>query len=496
MDKLTALHAGTLAAALPHDVSADFILPEYMPPVRRVVSVDAKPLPESRFMSGAALELGGTLALSVLYIGEDGTLNCSDVTTEYSASCALGEAQIPDAARVGVDTSVESVNCRVTAPRAFTIRARLRTSLSALAPHPLEEKITDTAGTRATPADLIALERLTKSAADTSLTRGELTASAGGTAAIPAGSKIIRACGAVKIDSAAAADGAVQVRGEVLMHSLVLTPDGKFAGYDAKAPISESVTAPDAMPGDPARAWGRAAAITLTPAEGDFAWEIEYDLEAEAARTGEAEYTADAYSTACASEIETADEESLTLLRCGVNALTVSGEGGRQRGPQAGESVIDVTANAVSDHIETRDGQLILHGICAVSVLIAADGDAYCEEFTLPFRCEIPSAAGASEDLMWRSAIEVTGATARPEGDKLAVTAELCISMIAMARRKIRRVSAVTLDRGAPHPKRDGVIRICYPDAGEPLWDIAKRYAVRRDSLGEAECADGNAMIV
>ena len=491
-----ALSAPALLTSLSHEAAADFVLPEYMPPIRRVVSVEASPLPESRFLSGAALELGGTLALSILYIGEDSALSCAAVTAEYNASCAVGEAQIPDASRVGVDTVAENVTCRVTAPRAFTIRARMRTHLILLHDCPLEEHITDAGGGRATPADEIAMERLTKTAQDVTLSRGEGTFTAAGTLAVAPETKIIRAHGAVRIEEARAADGAVNVRGEVLLHALCLTPDGRFTTADARAPISETVSVPDAADGDAARAWGRAASVTLQPGEKDFSWEIEYDLEAEAAHAGEQPYTADAYSTACAAEVTTEEAESLSLLRCGVSALTVSGEGGRQSKPQAGETVIDTRATAVMDHIEAREGQLILHGIAAAAVLIAADGDLVSEEFTLPFRCEMKGTGADPTDLIARSVVEVISASARPDGDKLAVNLELCISTLALGREKIRAVKAVTLDRAAPHRRRDGVIRICYPDPGEPLWEIAKRYAVKRSSLGEAEIADGAPMIV
>jgi len=99
MDKHTtapALSAPILLTSMTHESAADFVLPEYMPPIRRVISVEAVPLPESRFLSGTAMELGGTLAFAVLYIGEDGAVSCASVTSEYTASCALGEIQIAE----------------------------------------------------------------------------------------------------------------------------------------------------------------------------------------------------------------------------------------------------------------------------------------------------------------------------------------------------------------------------------------------------------------
>lgn len=502
MDKHTtapALSAPILLTSMTHESAADFVLPEYMPPIRRVISVEAVPLPESRFLSGSALELGGTLAFAVLYIGEDGAVSCASVTSEYTASCALGEIQIADAARVGVDTTVENITCRVTGPRAFTVRTRMKTHLQALGSRPLDEKITDTAGARPTAADVIALERRMQSAGDTILLRGETTVTVSGTMPTAPGTKFIRAGGAVRVDEAKSGDGVVRLRGEILLHALCLSPDGQFTRADAKAPFDETISVPESLDGDAARGWGRAASVTIQPGEADggmCSFEIEADLEAECARAGSTEYTADAYSTGCASEITTEETDSLTLLRCGNNALSVSGESGRQSKPQPGESIVDVTANASADHVEMRDGQLILHGVAAVSVLIGAEGDLLSEEFTLPFRCEMPAAAESAGEILWRCVPQVISASARPEGDKLAVHLELCVSTSAMAREKIRRVSAIVLDKNAAHRRRDGEIRICFPDPGEPLWDIAKRYAIPRARLGEEEFADGSPVVV
>ena len=501
MEKLTnapALHAPIMLTSLTHESSADFILPEYMPPIRRIVSVEAVPLPESRFLNGSALELGGTLAYAVLYIGEDSAVSCASVTADYTASCALGDTPIADAARVCVDTVAENITCRVTAPRAFTVRTRMKTQVQAFAPRPIEEKITDSAGARPTAADVIALERLSREANDAIRCRGESTVTVSGSVSTAPVSKFIRASGAVRVDEAKADDGTIRLRGEVLLHALCLSPDGRFIRVDAKAPLDESVPVTGAMEHDAARGWGRVAAVTVHPGETDGAipWEIEVDLEAESARPGKIAYTADAYSTACASEITAEEADSLTLLRCANCALTVSGEGGRQSKPQSGESVVDVTATAAAERMEARDAHLILHGTASVAVLLAAEGDLISEEFTIPFRCEMPSEADAEGELLWRCVPQVIAADARPAGDKLAVHLELAVSTSAVARGKIRCVTGVTLDKNAPHHRREGEIRICFPSPGEPLWEIAKRYAVPRSRLGDADLADGEPVLV
>lgn len=499
MDKLDRSHAfasPALYTTVTHDNSADFILPEYMSPIRRVVSVEASPLPESRFQSGTALELGGTLAFRVLYIGEDSTLNCASVTTEYIASCSLGDVQIPDASRIGVDTTAENVSCRVTGPRAFSLRTRMKTALLHLQHRSAEESALDTAGIRLSPQEEQSIERQSKTSCDVHLSRGEVTCTASGNLRLTPETKVIRAAGSVRVEEARAQAGEVLARGETILHVLTLSPDGRFITVESRAPFSETIPVSDAASGAEARAWGRSASVILRPGETETAWEIEYDLEAETALSEEKTYTSDAYSTAFASETESETMDSLHLLRCGVSALTVTGESGRQSKASPAESVIDTCAVASADHVEMRDGKLILHGIAAVSVLLTGNGDVVSEEFTLPFRCEMNARSGEGTDLIFRCSVEVISASARPEGEKLAVTLDLCISITAMSRSVIHPVKKITVNRAEPQKRREGSVRLCFPEPGEPVWEIAKRYAVRRSALTDAEVSDGSPMIV
>lgn len=479
MNNPTTLTAVSCLTSLTHESAEDFTLPDYMPEIRRVISVEASPLPESRFLTGAAMEFGGTLIYSVLYIGDTGELYAAPLSSEYTASVALGENTVSDAAAVGIDTAVESVNCRAAGPRKLTLKSRLKTKIAAYAPVPLAETAKDAATGRPISSDDIAIERLIRTAPDVQVFRGEITSTAGGTLHLNPGTKVIACRGAIRPEEARAMSDAVSVRGDVVLHMLCLSPDGTLFCTSAKAPINESIPVSGAAEGDAARAWGRSAAVTVNTADASAAtWEIEFDMEAEAMRSGESAYTADAYATSCVSGVETAERDSLRLVKCGIGALSCGGESGRQSKVVAGESVIRTDATAAVDRVEMGDGKrLILHGSCPIRVLLAAEGDVIVEEFTLPFRYETDTlSCPESSDLLWRCSAEVTEAVARPEGDKIAVGVDLSLSLSVLSREKVRSIAAIALDRSQNVTVEDGTVRICYPDAGEPIWEVGKRY--------------------
>ena len=116
---------------------------------------------------------------------------------------------------------------------------------------------------------------------------------------VGAGVKVIECGGAIRIEEATAAEGAVNVSGDVILSALCLSADGTYFRATAKATFHESIPVPDAAAGDSARAWGRCASVMVNAEEGGtLPWEIEYDLEAETIRPTTAKYTADVYSTA------------------------------------------------------------------------------------------------------------------------------------------------------------------------------------------------------
>lgn len=479
MNNERSLTAVSCLTSLTHESAEDFTLPDYMPAIRRVISVTASPLPESRFLTGAAMEFGGTIAYSVLYLGEGDEIYCAPLTSEYSASVALGDSVISDASAVGIDTSSENVTCRVIAPRKLTLKCRMKTKIAAFAPVPLTETVKDSAG-RPVNAGEWNLERLIGSSPDVQIARGELTATVGGTLNLAPGTKILACDGAIRVEEVRPGQDTVSVQGDGVVHLLCLSPDGAFFTTSAKGRFGETVSVSGAADGDAARAWGRSAAVTINTAdESAGTWEIEFDLEAESARAAETSYTADAYATSCASGVEMAERDSLRLLKCGIGALSFSGESGRQSKSVPGEKILRVDATVHPDHVEceTGKGRLTLHGVAAVRVLIAAEGDVIVEEFSLPLRYETDAAAiPTSADLLWRCSADVIDGTARTEGDKIAVNLDLSLSMTVLSREKIRYVQAIVLETSAGTPAEDSTVRICYPDAGEPIWEIGKRY--------------------
>ena len=66
------------------EVSEDFVLPDYIPEVRRVVGVRASVSSDGKYLSGDELETDGGVTYNVLYVGGDGVLCMTSQTSSYT----------------------------------------------------------------------------------------------------------------------------------------------------------------------------------------------------------------------------------------------------------------------------------------------------------------------------------------------------------------------------------------------------------------------------
>ncbi len=458
------------------EAGEDVSLPDYYPEVRHVISVFSRALPESRFLSGKTLELDGTVCSSVLYLGEDGGLCCVPISTEYTAQTAVPESVT--AAGLFTDTRLENTSCRVTGPRKLSLKYRLRHRVLALEEVPSSPRAVDEEGGHLSGRDLLSVERHETTISGVRMAGGRLTANVSGVLHEKAGMKPVMCDGVIRISEARAADGGVNVRGEAILRALFYADDGAYVVAQAKAPIEETVPVSGAAEGDRARCEGRCASSSLSPDEGgsgEYAWEMEFDLDAEVQRSCPAVVTDDAYSTAAETVLTYAEREVLSPSRCAVGSLSVSGSG-RGKAPDGEESgrLLGLWAEAEPENVTAGDGRLVLTGTCRVKALCAGGGDAWCEEFGIPFHYECDG--GVSDDVIWRGDVAVTDISGRMDGEKITVNAELGISLAVMGRDKRRYVSEIKADRTSVPGEADGMWKLCYPERGDRLWDIAMRY--------------------
>ncbi len=481
----------------------EYTMPDYYPAIRKIVSCAAQALPDTKFLSGDTLEHGGTLAFTVLYIGEDGALVALPYTCEYSGSQQL-PSEVRGTAEIAVDAKAEDIQCRVLAPRKISLRARIKARISAFERVSCQLDMSTVDGGDISMAERATVQILCHSISTMRCGRGNATGTVSGEVREKMGAKPVSCSAAVNITEVKCQRDSITVRGEAVVRCIVFTKDGSYAPSRARLPFEEHVTADGCAEGDMCRAWGRAASVSVSEGDdGALKAEIEYDLDAEWCRKIEATITDDAYSTGWHSNIERTDIAALSPLCCTFSSLSLSGNGKRTTRPEAGEYLIDMTCDAAIEKSEQKDSHMIFSGSCTVKAYIASNGEVICEEFSLPLRFEAAAASPASTgDIITRASICCTDINGRLEGDTVSTNIELCLSLSCRREQMIHPASKIMLDRGAPTTKDAAQIKVFYPAENETIWDISKKYQspVERiekiNDLPRTKNANGKAILI
>lgn len=475
------------------ELASDFTLPDYLPEVRRLLRVVPVVQPESRYLGAASAEFGGACGYAVTYAGADGCLWSTQLREDYTVTVPLDAEALAQGLDPIADTAVDSIVSRVTGPRKLNIRARLRTQVRGWGSESVEPEIEGGAP---------ALERLMRAGRGMRLLRGTSEPVDLGDEVTPGeatGLRVIRADGCVCVGTVTAGQGEVVCRGELLLNLLICNEIEGMASdpvaVTRKLPFEVRVAMPDVAPTMMARAWGRCSDLAVQVEDGRVLCDAVVTVEAEAVDAVELSLTADAFaSDGELTEAVWREVELSTPIRCGNYSFPLDGQVAlKGSGIDPAAEVIDVAAVPTVEGIEAADGRCKLVGGCRLNVIYRAGGEYAVGEVSLPFGVVVDCGDGVPTD--YAANLGVTSLRVRCEGDgdgrRLIVDGELSGGVRLFAREKQR-----VLARAVYHPdgaaKQTG-ITVCYPEAGESLWAVCRRYHAPCARVAAANQLQGDA---
>lgn len=459
-----------------HDVAGDYVLPDYMPEIKKLLYVSSSVLPESKFLNGGALELDGAIAYNVVYVGDDGTLSAAPLVTEYSADTAI--ASFPNGAEgIFADTQLESTTCRATGPRSLNIKSRLKFHIICDETYEDEGTVTDGDGNVADPSTYD-VERRSDEVASVVRRRGSVTESVSGKITAPDGAKPLICDGTLTVNSAAPSGDAVKASGSVCVRC-VFSKDGEYMSEECDIPFETSVPINSASPFTDGRAWGRVASVSVAPSEtdaGTFTVGAEYDLDAEAYCKTSSAMCTDAYSTDHTSENEYRECEIPEMILFGTKRAEVSGETELKGGGDVA-SVLSVSPAVCQAAVSVSDGKISAVGSVKVRVLLNAGGEIFAQEVEMPLRVELADAPEGVTPQEIQSALTCSecGTLAKASDGKLYAESRVMLTYSVCRIRKVKCVTAVKLGE---RRDADGVpcIKVYYPERDESVWSVCKKY--------------------
>lgn len=198
----------------------------------------------------------------------------------------------------------------------------------------------------------------------------------------------------------------------------------------------------------------------------------------------EIEYADDGYCSAYECSFEMTEYACDTVC-CDFNEQTEISE--KFAADKAPLSQITETAVCLSSPVtEASDGRLYIDTVVTVTVFGSLEsGEPSCIRTSFDAKFPIEGVA-AQPEKRYIANTQVLSATAEIAYGEIIVTAVIETTGIVLEKRSIRAISKAEIAYDEPKPMCRSEYIIYYPDSGETLWDVAKKYEIPQKTLAEA----------
>ncbi len=459
----------------------DFILPDYMPEIGRVLRISTELIPERCYLGGDATEFSGRLCYRLLYANSEGNVTEAPLEGRYHYRISHGDAAVHTAY---TSEKINSTVARPTAPRKLNIRTRIAAS-----PHLLYtdgvgaplSSLTDEANVEQLCKEHQVLERQAIFSEPIPCT-GELTVES----CAPEDVQLICCEAAFLPEGIFSHDGYVSVQGKMLCTLLMQRAGGQPHLRECIIPIQEDITAEDCAEGDTVtmEAFCTPPAVTIENAGEDTLLHLdgECTLSIVLYRHRSLSLLTDFYVHGATHTVRRKETPLTQLVGCYTGNITARGDIPLPEGfptdnttPVPYYTVKDSTATLTADRV-------VVEGNLALTLLAFGGNGTEKTDLTLPFRAELPVGAACTEADSVYYTVSPVGGSAIWNGKSVRLSTELYFTAC------VTRVKTVSLPTEAiktgDTPKEcDTEIKLYYPTEQDSLWSVGKRYALPIASL-------------
>ncbi len=478
------------------EISEEFILPDYLPDIKRIIRADAKPRIDGKFITPGRVEYEGDIVCHLLFCDESNKLRSVTFTAAFSDGFELPEAD--DECIANLIPSPESINCRMLNPRRISLRLRLDTDCTVWCRRSFRPEITGELSPTGVETLSKELEVLDLICAGESGLSASADLEADG--ALPQIGEVISCTVDMSFYECKANEGKVLCRGDMPITVFYSTPgqtneDGTespetYTVLYRKLPIAQVVTADGVDETYDCMARGSVDDVRFNVAENGFGerrileLDITYRIYLNCVCRAEVKLSEDIY--ACDRNVDTTAENVSFYRHCrtyntsfGANSVIPRAE----LNISDVSSVYEVSATPKINSLSlSGDGhRLTVSGVAScVAVFNGTDG-LFSTEYEIPLKLDL-DASGIPEKYIYNCDTVCMSARGRLDAEKLYTDLEIQINLMILGESEakvLRRASFSESEKIS-----DGsAIRYFYPSDGETLWDIGKMFGVPRDSI-------------
>ncbi len=477
----------------PISSSADFLLPDYMGDVKRILNYSAKIVPSGKFVGEDSVSFSGTVCYSALYLDSENRLTEASFSSDYECEAKSSEPT-EDAA---IFCELSQLSLRAQGPRKISAKATLNPEIT------LAVRRAPSCPESCEGLEILEKTLYEKTVEILSLGTREYSNDAARLEGVGADGVEVLFCGGEFVaGDAECKDGRVYIKGEIDLYALLLIDGETTLRIEKNIPVEENAEC-ECDCAD-VSVEGILASVRATVSDLEEHGEGEQRcalvrLDASAEYNARLSYNrersvvCDAFSTSRSCECQ---YDSYTY---GEYITTATDEKIIEIEVEKSETEAQDIADILSTHatvklIESKlnEGNLYYEAeICAtVLVQTSAPGQfASCKcSKRISDKIKIGRECGGAA---CKTRALLTNASASHDAKTLTVKCTLRIESDMTREKTAKTVSAVTLGETFPDESRCPEITVLYPEKDDTLWSIARKYSISVVKLAEENMLDG-----
>lgn len=474
----------------------DFVLPDYLPDIKQVLVVRARPKYTGKYINGEKLEFEGEIQYNVLYLSEDNSIRGAVFADTYEKS--LDILGLDNESVILVNPTISQITWRLPNPRKINIKVRLCVGIKVLEKHCIEPLISG----KHSIEDEINLERCTANitvmnifSSDNNDVNVSETIELEGT--YPQIKTILQCDADIYIYEAKTMPDKVMYKGDAIVSCFYESENDDFISVTKRIPVSQIIDF-DGVSDDGDWSCSVNAVTESLKAEvlpnnygenRNIAIDLTYNTSITAICNDNVSVTKDIYSTEyeCTAEYTKLD---VTCLNRSYN-MNFSVNASKPRIECNAENAVNVICTDVALTIDSvtldkNRAKLVIEGtanITVVSELNNGENKFTGIQFNTPVKCELD---GASIDSKFEyiCSASIINNKGRLDTNNVYADFEVAVNMVVLGKSVSDVIETVNLDRDHKLSNTNRPpLTLYYPQHNEKLWDIAKRYRTTSQAI-------------
>ena len=463
------------------ETGADYSLPDYNGDVRKILFTEAKVRPSGSFENGENIDFSGIIVYNLVYSDSENRINSVSFTSDYDQTVKCAEGSEP----ISVDTSVAGFSVRLLGPRKLSAKATLNSKI--LLARKESQSVDGSAfdGAVAPEAETLFVNVMSASCSERSEREyAEELARFDGVGADSV--EVIYSNAECVIDSAGAEEGGVSIRGSIKINALIKCDSEEVKMLEKTLKVDEVIDFASAQSAERinARADVSSVRCSLNADESGTSLVVNVIAEYSAESYGNdgATLTTDVYRCDGETENEYVDYKYLELLTLVSEKDEHSSKAARESIEMENiKEVICLGAQPKISSVErTDDGVLITGEIQYSGIAVGVDEkENVCYlpfKNSLTFDKNVNINCQNAQKMLFYPVISCFAPCAVIDENEIYVKCLLQTKLFACEEKCEKILLSSELVSGSGEAIGDSKIVVYYPEKGETLFEIAKKF--------------------